>query len=175
MSKPRARELGLPLPGEPGPLNAVTDVPGVRVGLTTVIDEARGIRTGVTAIVPREDAGRPQPVWAGFAKLNGNGEMTGTHWIEDAGHFVGPVCITNSRVHHRKPRGRPMAPHVRRGDAGRSKLRAAVEHVLAQQKGPMGLFIRTIGLARAEVKIGMANIAYNMRRLVWQERRRGIA
>ena len=80
-----------------------------------------------------------------------------------------------SRVHHRKPRGRPMAPHVRRGDASRSKLRAAVEHVLAQQKGPMGLFIRTIGLARARVKIGMANIAYNMRRLVWQERRRGIA
>ena len=104
MTKPRARELGLPLPGEPGPLNAVTDVPGVRVGLTTVIDEARGIRTGVTAIVPREDAGRPQPVWAGFAKLNGNGEMTGTHWIEDAGHFVGPVCITNTHsvgiVHH---------------------------------------------------------------------------
>jgi len=80
-----------------------------------------------------------------------------------------------SRVHHRKPRGRPMAPHVRRGNAGRSKLRAAVEHVLAQQKGPMGLFIRTIGLARARVKIGMANVAYIMRRLVWQERRRGIA
>ena len=80
-----------------------------------------------------------------------------------------------SRVHHRKPRGRPMAPHIRRGNASRSKVRAAVEHVFAHQKGAMRLFVRTFGLARAEVKIGMANIAYIMRRLVWQERRRGIA
>jgi len=104
MHKPRARDLGLPLPGTPGPLNAITDVVGVRVGMTTVIDEGRGIRTGVTAIVPREDADRPQPVWAGHAKLNGNGEMTGTHWIEDAGYFVGPICLTNTHsvgiVHH---------------------------------------------------------------------------
>jgi IS5 family transposase len=77
-----------------------------------------------------------------------------------------------SQVHHRKPRGRPMAPNIRRGNASRSKVRAAVEHVFARQKGPMGLFIRTIGLARAKVKVGMANIAYNMSRLVWQERRR---
>ena len=62
-----------------------------------------------------------------------------------------------SQVHHRKPKGRPMAPHIRRGNASRSKVRAAVEHVFAQQKGPMGLFVRTIGLARAKVKIGMAN------------------
>ena len=80
-----------------------------------------------------------------------------------------------SQVHHRKPKGRPMAPHIRRGNAGRSKVRAAVEHVFARQKGPMGLFIRTIGLARARVKIGMANIACNIGRLVWQERRRGLA
>jgi D-aminopeptidase len=104
MSKPRARHLGIDLPGETGPLNAITDVPGVRVGMTTLIDGARDIRTGVTAIVPREDAGRPQPVWAAQAMLNGNGEMTGTHWIEDAGYFVGPICITNTHsvgiVHH---------------------------------------------------------------------------
>ena len=104
MSKPRARDLGLDLPGETGPWNAITDVPGVRVGLTTLVDEARGVRTGVTAIIPREDEGRPQPVWAGQATLNGNGEMTGTHWINDAGYFVGPVCITNTHsvgiVHH---------------------------------------------------------------------------
>jgi D-aminopeptidase len=104
MPKPRARDLGLDLPGETGPWNAITDVPGVRVGMTTLIDEGRGIRTGVTAIVPREDAGRPQPVRAGQATLNGNGEMTGTHWIHDAGHFLGPVCITNTHsvgiVHH---------------------------------------------------------------------------
>jgi D-aminopeptidase len=104
MSKPRARQLGLDLPGEPGRWNAITDVAGVRVGMTTVIDTARGIRTGVTAIVPREDTGRPQPVWAGQAALNGNGEMTGSHWINDAGYFFGPVCITNTHsvgvVHH---------------------------------------------------------------------------
>lgn len=80
-----------------------------------------------------------------------------------------------SQVHHRKPRGRPMAANVRRGNHGRSKVRAAIEHVFAQQKGPMWLFIRTIGLARARVKVGMASIVYNMRRLVWQERRRGLA
>lgn len=104
MTRPRARDLGLDLPGETGPLNAITDVSGVAVGLTTVIDAARGIRTGVTAIVPRQDAGRPQPVWAGQSTLNGNGEMTGTHWINDAGYFWGPVCITNTHsvgmVHH---------------------------------------------------------------------------
>ena len=104
MKKPRARELGIPLPGETGRHNAITDVPGVRVGFSTVVDESRGIRTGVTAILPREDEGKPQPVWAGQATLNGNGEMTGTHWIHDAGYFVGPVCITNTHslgiVHH---------------------------------------------------------------------------
>lgn len=80
-----------------------------------------------------------------------------------------------SQLRHRKPRGRPMAPHIRRGNASRAKVCAAVEHVLAQQKAPMGFFIRTIGLAKARVKIGMANIAYNMNRLVWLERRRGPA
>lgn len=80
-----------------------------------------------------------------------------------------------SQVHRRKPKGRAMAPHIRRGNASRSKVRAAVEHVFAQQKGAMGLFVRTIGLARAKVKIGMANLVYNIRRLVWQERRRGLA
>jgi transposase, IS5 family len=80
-----------------------------------------------------------------------------------------------SQVHHRKPKGRPMAPHIRRGNASRSSVRAAVEHVFAQQKGPMALFIRTIGLARARLKIGMANITYNMRRLVMHQRRRTFA
>ena len=80
-----------------------------------------------------------------------------------------------SQIHHRKPKGRLMAPHIRRGNAGRSKARAAVEHVFARQKGGRGLFIRTIGVARAKVKIGMANLFYNIGRLVWHERRRGLA
>lgn len=104
VSKPRARDLGLPFPGTPGPMNAITDVPGVKVGFTTLNDPAKGIRTGVTAILPRGNDPTPKPVWAGHYALNGNGEMTGTHWINDAGYFIGPVCITNTHsvgmVHH---------------------------------------------------------------------------
>lgn len=102
--KPRARDLGLPFPGTPGPLNAITDVPGVLVGFTTLTDPAHSIRTGVTAIIPRGGQTEPRPVWAGQYALNGNGEMTGTHWINDAGYFTGPICITNTHsvgmVHH---------------------------------------------------------------------------
>lgn len=92
----RARALGLPLRGTPGPWNAITDVPGVQVGLCTLTDPAKDMRTGVTAILPRPDRDIPRPVWAGFHALNGNGEMTGTHWISDAGYFLGPVLITNT-------------------------------------------------------------------------------
>ena len=95
MTKPRARDLGLPFPGTPGPLNAITDVPGVAVGFCTLTDPARKMRTGVTAILPRPGT-EPQPVWAGHYALNGNGEMTGTHWINDAGYFLGPILITNT-------------------------------------------------------------------------------
>lgn len=93
---PRARALGLPFRGTPGPFNAITDVPGLRVGFTTLTDPARAMRTGVTAILPRTERGCPSPVWAGFHALNGNGEMTGVHWINDAGYFLGPVLITNT-------------------------------------------------------------------------------
>ena len=72
-----------------------------------------------------------------------------------------------SRIHRRKPKGRPMPKHVSRANAAKSEVRARVEHVFARQKGPMGLVVRTIGLARATVKIGLANLAYNMRRMVW--------
>jgi D-aminopeptidase len=95
MTRPRARDLGLPFPGTPGPLNAITDVPGVAVGFCTLTDPARKMRTGVTAILPRPGSD-PQPVWAGQYALNGNGEMTGTHWINDAGYFLGPILITNT-------------------------------------------------------------------------------
>ncbi len=101
-SKPRARDLGLPFPGTTGPDNAITDVPDLWVGSTTIRREQ--VATGVTAIVPRGPDDEMQPVWAGFHALNGNGEMTGTHWIEDAGYFCGPILITNTHavgiVHH---------------------------------------------------------------------------
>ncbi|MGA2777312.1 MAG: P1 family peptidase [Steroidobacteraceae bacterium] len=99
--KPRARDLGLPLLGTPGPWNAITDVPGVEVGFSTLIRLAdkpgdTQIYTGVTAILPRGHDPRPLAVWAGQFDLNGNGEMTGTHWIHDAGYFIGPICLTNT-------------------------------------------------------------------------------
>ena len=72
-----------------------------------------------------------------------------------------------SRIHRRKPQGRPMPERIRIANARKSKVRSAVEHVFAHQKGLMGLVVRTIGVARARVKIGMANLAYNMRRFVW--------
>lgn len=75
-----------------------------------------------------------------------------------------------SRIHRRKPPGRPMPAHVARANAGKSAIRAAVEHVFAHQKNRFGLFIRTIGLARAEAKLTLANIAYNFDRLVFHER-----
>ena len=111
MIKPRGRDLGLPFLGETGDHNAITDIPGVEVGFTTRIEgdgpleHGRGpVRTGVTAILPLGRRSDPQPVWAGMHALNGNGEMTGTHWIHDGGYFVGPVCITNTHsvgvVHH---------------------------------------------------------------------------
>ena len=101
-AKPRARDLGVPFDGTPGPLNAITDVPGVEVGHATIILGSgplvvgKGpVRTGVTAILPR---GRTSgdPVMAGWFTLNGNGEMTGTTWIEESGFLGGPVMITNT-------------------------------------------------------------------------------
>ena len=111
MTKSRGRTLGLDFPGTPGTDNAITDVAGVAVGYTTVI-EGEGalqpgtgpVRTGVTAILPKGHNPQPHPVWAGAYALNGNGEMTGTHWIHDGGYLIGPVCITNTHsvgiVHH---------------------------------------------------------------------------
>jgi L-aminopeptidase/D-esterase-like protein len=93
----RARELGIPFPGEPGPLNALTDVPGVGVGYTTLI-EGEGVRTGVTAILPRGVTGVGVPCAAGWYSLNGNGEMTGTTWISETGSLGLPVLITNTHA-----------------------------------------------------------------------------
>lgn len=104
-SKPRARELGLPLVGKTGRHNAITDIPGVLVGFTTVnlyrdsLEVGTGpVHTGVTAILPRGRRNDLSPVWAGHHNLNGNGEMTGTHWINDAGYFTSPICLTNTHA-----------------------------------------------------------------------------
>lgn len=80
-----------------------------------------------------------------------------------------------SHIHRKKPPGKPMPDHIRRGNATRSKVRAFVEHVFADQKHRMGMKIRTIGIDRAKIKIGLCNIAYNIRRLVMHERNVGTA
>jgi D-aminopeptidase len=99
---PRARALGVPFDGTPGPLDAITDVKGVEIGDTTLI---RGegklvvgqgpVRTGVTVIFPRGRADA-DPVYAGWFSQNGNGEMTGTTWVEESGFLEGPIGITNT-------------------------------------------------------------------------------
>ena len=99
--KPRARGLGIPFVGTPGPLNAITDVAGVKVGYSTIIEGGGKIevgkgpvRTGVTAILPRGQTFGP--VFSGWYSLNGNGEMTGTTWIDESGFLEGPIMITNT-------------------------------------------------------------------------------
>jgi D-aminopeptidase len=95
----RARDFGIPFDGEPGPLNAITDVAGVTVGHETIVRDLRGgkaARTGVTAILPRGEKSLDEPVFAGVFALNGNGEMTGTAWVEESGALEGPVMLTNT-------------------------------------------------------------------------------
>ncbi|AZL73863.1 DmpA family aminopeptidase [Pseudomonas oryziphila] len=95
----RARQLGITLGhGTPGPFNAITDVPGVRVGHSTLLDEQRPapIRTGVTVIEPRPGAARLAPCFAGCHVLNGNGDATGLEWIREAGLLTTPIAITNT-------------------------------------------------------------------------------
>jgi D-aminopeptidase len=126
-SKPRARYLGIPF-GTPGPLNAITDVANVEVGFTTLISgEGKGVvgqglvRSGVTAILPRGKASN-EGAFAAFYSGNGNGDMTGTHWVEENGVLERPIMITNTRsvavvrdaaiewmVNHDRP-GTPLFP-----------------------------------------------------------------
>ena len=100
---PRARDLGVPFDGTPGPGNAITDVAGVTVGHATIISGdgklvvGQGpVRTGVTAVLPRGRDSMAKPSFAGWFSQNGNGEMTGTTWIEESGFLEGPVMITNT-------------------------------------------------------------------------------
>ena len=100
---PRARDLGVPFEGTPGPLNGITDVGGVTVGHSTIISGEGAlkmgqgpVRTGVTAVLPRGRDSMAKPSFAGWHSQNGNGEMTGTTWVEESGFLEGPVMITNT-------------------------------------------------------------------------------
>ena len=98
-------------------------------------------------------------VWADTAYRSKKNES----WLDKNGYFPD--------IHHKKPKGRPMSERTARANGRRSKIRAFVEHVFAQQKSRMGLFVRTIGIARARIRIGMANLAYNLTRYVWHQGR----
>ena len=122
---PRARDLGIRIgEGTPGPLNAITDVPGVRVGHTTLISGAGPlvvgtgpVRTGVTVIVPHGGDTWSEPVFAGTATMNGNGELTGLEWVREAGLLSGPIGITNTSDVG-KVRDALVAPAEDSGDPG---------------------------------------------------------
>ena len=98
-AEPRARDLGVPFEGVPGPLDAITDIAGITVGQVTLIEDladGHKVRTGVTAILPRGKDTADKTVFAGWFALNGNGEMTGTAWIDESGQLEGPVMLTNT-------------------------------------------------------------------------------
>ncbi|XXF76736.1 P1 family peptidase [Myxococcaceae bacterium GXIMD 01537] len=105
VKKARARDLGITFGGQPGPRDAITDVPGIEVGHTTLISGGAGgkpgepvVRTGVTALLPRGREGVAKPVFAATYALNGNGEMTGTYWLNESGLLSGPVMLTNTNA-----------------------------------------------------------------------------
>ena len=102
-------------------------------------------------------------IWADTAYRSKKNES----WLPDNG--------MRSQIYRKKPTGKPMPHRTSRANAVRSKVRSHVEHVFARQKGPMALFIRTIGLARAKIKIGLANLTYNMHRMIWLVRKTAIA
>jgi len=119
----------------------------------TVTDASRHEGATLPRLLDKTNTG--SGVWADTAYRS----MTNEKHLRKAG--------LQSKIHRKKPRGKPMLERTAKANAAKSKVRAAVEHVFAWQKGPMGLFVRTIGLARAKVKIGLANLLTNMRRMLW--------
>jgi transposase, IS5 family len=108
-------------------------------------------------VLDRKNTG--STVWADTAYRSKANET----WLDRNGYV--------SDIHHKKPKGRPMSEAMSRANGRRSRIRACIEHVFAQQKARMGLIVRTIGIARARTKIGIVNLAYNLTRYVWHERR----
>lgn len=130
----------------------------IRASLATAASAADGRQ--LKRLIDRENTG--SEVWADSAYRS----QTNEKWLANK--------MLTSRIHRRKPAGKPMPAHMARANAKKSSIRAAVEHVFAHQKMRFGLFIRTIGLARAEAKLTLANLAYNFDRLIFHERRRAM-
>jgi D-aminopeptidase len=118
VARPRARELGIAIGTLPtGELNAITDVPGVRVGHTTLI-EGESVRTGVTVVFPHEGNPWEEPVFAGPHRLNGNGELTGLEWVRESGMLTSPIGLTNTHSVGVVHDALIAAEVERRGDGG---------------------------------------------------------
>jgi len=122
----------------------------------SVTDAAAYDGAQLQSVIRRNTASK---VWADTAYRSKKNEA----WLSKHGYV--------SDIHQKKPTGRPMSERMSRANGRRSKVRSAIEHVFARQKGPMRLFVRTIGIVRAKMKIGMANLAYNLSRYVWHEGR----
>ena len=130
----------------------------IRASVTTSAADADGRQ--LRHVISTENTG--SDVWADSAYCSQSNEQ----WLAKR--------MPTSRIHQRKPKGKPMTEATRRANARKSSIRARVEHVFAHQKNRYGLFIRTIGLARAEAKLTLANLAYNFDRLIFHERRKAV-
>ena len=130
----------------------------IRESVTTSAADADGRQ--LRHVISTENTG--SDVWADSAYCSQSNEQ----WLAKR--------MLTSRIHQRKPKGKPMTETTRRANARKSSIRARVEHVFAHQKNRYGLFIRTIGLARAEAKLTLANLAYNFDRLIFHERRKAV-
>ncbi len=145
--RPRARELGIPFDGTPGAWNAITDVPGVRLGHTTVIrdtpgDAAKAVRTGVTALLPKSRTD-VESVFAGWFRLNGFGEMTGTAWIDEAGLVDGPIVTTSTASVGVAHSAVPAYAKAHRPDVDRWNLPVVAETWDGYLSDPRGGLLKT--------------------------------
>ena len=158
-------------PAEDGSKRVDIAVPSFGYKNHVAIDRRHGlIRTWIATDAARHDGAQLPGL---LSKANTAGDVwadTAYRSKQNEAHLAGNGFV--SRIHRKKPPGKPMPKNVARANGRKSKVRAAVEHVFARQKGPMALVVRTIGLARATVKIGLANLAYNMNRAVWLNRSR---
>jgi len=153
-------------PGPDGAPRLVLAIPVCGYKNHVGIDRRHGlIRTWTATDAARHDGAELPTLLDRASTASGVWADTACRSAKNEAHLAEAGFI--SRIHRRKPKGKPMPKRTARANAAKSEVRSRVEHVFARQKGPMGLVVRTIGLARAKLKIGLANLVYNMRRMVW--------
>jgi transposase, IS5 family len=165
-SKAKVKEGAVP--GAPKPVDLAIPMFGYKNHIG--IDQRHGlIRTWVASAANAHDGARLPDLIC--RKNTASGVWADTAYRSKKNEAFLKKGMFTSHIHSRKPKGKPTPEHTARANAGRSKIRSAVEHVFAGQKHRMGLSVRTIGIARAQIKIGMANLVYNFQRLAWLEGR----